>query len=173
MADVGKVVVELQQAGEGMGKASSLTAQVDARATQVQSRAAANGFRGVAEGMGKVRERLKRINEMQAGVVTSVKQTGEVVQGVTEDMSPADVVSTLSPAAQQLGSSSTATSAIVAEVDGAKTDIAAALRGGTPGPLIALADQLKQALTQVRSHLGGAKQRTEETIAAARQTGNF
>jgi hypothetical protein len=82
-------------------------------------------------------------------------------------------VSTLTPAVQQLDATTTSMTPIVTEVDAAKTDATAALKGGKPGPMLAMLDQIKQALAQVMSGLTDAKQRTEETIAQARQTGNF
>jgi hypothetical protein len=173
MPELGKIVTVLQQAAEGLGKAQSAAAQVDVRAQQVQSRAARSGFRTVAERTGHCRDHLKRIREMQAGVARTVQSTGNMIQRATEDMSPADVVSTLSPAAERIGSASTGTSAVLAELDGLKSEIAAALKGGQPRPLVALVDQLKQTLTQVVASLGAAKQRTDETIAEARLTGNL
>jgi hypothetical protein len=173
MPDVDKVVGALQQALEAAGQAQSAVAQLGGRAQQVQSRAGASGFRGVADRIGAARHRLKQIREMQAVMVTTAKGTAEMVHRVTADMSPADVVSTLSPASQQMGSASTTASGISAELDKLNAEIAAALRGGQPGPLIALANQVKRALTQVVGNLETAKRATDETIAAARQTGNF
>lgn len=173
MSRLDEAVAALQQAAEGLGRAQAAAVQVDARAQQVQSRAAGAGFRGVAGRMGHVRQRLNRVREMQAAVTTTVTTTVGVIQRVTEDMSPADVVSTLSPAAQQIAAATTSTTAILSDVDGLKSDIAAALQGGQPGRLIAMADQVRQALVQVVSTLGATKQRTDDVIDEARQMGNF
>ena len=63
---------------------------------------------------------------MQAAVATTVAPIGETVQRVsTDDANPADVVSTLTPAAQQIDTASTNTAAILPEADRLKTDIAA------------------------------------------------
>jgi len=173
MADVSKIVAALQQTLEGLGKAQTAAAQAAARAQQVQTQAARTGFRGIAAGMGTVIQRLKRIQEMQNGAATSTKASAEVVQGVTADTNPEEVVSTLMPAVQQFDATTTSMTPIVTEVDAAKTEATAALRGGKPGPMLAMLDQIKQALAQVISGLTDAKQRTDETIAQARQTGNF
>jgi hypothetical protein len=42
--------------------------------------------------MGTVIERLKRVQEMQHGAASSTKATAEVVQGVTADTNPEEVV---------------------------------------------------------------------------------
>lgn len=173
MSRVDKAVAELQQAAERLGSAQAAAVQVDARAQQVQSQAAGAGFGRVAERMGQVRQRVNRVREMQAAVTTTVTTTGELIQRVTEDMSPADVVSTLSPAAQQIGAATTSATAILTEVDCLKTDIAVTLEGGQPDRLIAMVDQVRQTLVRVVSSLGAGKQRTDEIIAEARQTGNF
>ena len=173
MPDVGKTIAALQQVVEAAGQAQSAARQLDGRAQQVQSRAGANGFRGVADRVGAARNRLKQIREMQGGVAATAKCTAEMVRRVTEDMSPADVVSTLAPAAQQLGSASTAASATTAELDKLAAEIAAALRGGQPGPLIGLVNQVKQAMVRVVAGLGTAKKTVDDTITAAQQTGNF
>jgi hypothetical protein len=173
MADVSKIVAALQQAMERLGAAQNATGQAAARAQQVQQQAARSGFRGIAAGMGTVIGRLKRIQEMQHGAATSTKATAETVQGVTADTNPDEVVSTLTPTAQQLDAAVTSMTAIVTEVDAAKTDATAALKGGKPGPMIAMLDQIKQAQAQATSALADAKQRTEETVAQARQTGSF
>jgi ABC-type transporter Mla subunit MlaD len=123
--------------------------------------------------MGAVRDRLTRIQQMLAEVAATVTSTAGEVQRVTDDMSPEDVVSTLDPAAKKIGATSTSASAILSELDGLKGEIAKTLKGGQPRPLMALADQMKNALVQVSGYLGAAKQRTDETIAEARQAGNF
>ena len=110
---------------------------------------------------------------MQAGVAATTKGAGEMVQRVTDGMNPDDVVSTLSPAAGQMGSASTAASATISELDKLATEITAALRGGKPGPLVALVNQIKQPMVRVVSGLATAKTATEETITAAREMGNF
>lgn len=158
---------------EAAEQAQSAAAQLDGRAQQVQSQTGARGFRGVAERIGSARTRLDRVREMQAGVVTAVKNAAEMVQRVTADMSPADVVSTLSPAAQQISSASGAASATTAELDTLKAEIGAALRGGKPGPLVALANQVKQAMVRVVDGLGAAKEAAEKTITAAQQCGQL
>jgi hypothetical protein len=173
MADTSKIVASLQQAMEGLGSAQQAAAQAGAGAQKVQSHAAQSGFRGVAEGVGQVVERLKRIQEMQAKEADTVKRTAEIVTQVTDDMSPAEIVSTLTPAAQQAGSVHTGTAGVLTEVDRAKTQVASVLRGGQPGPLIGLLDQIKQALLQVIGSIGEAKQVTDETIAEAQKTGNL
>jgi len=55
MPEVGEIVAALQQAVEGLGKARSAAAQVDAGAQRVQSRAAGTGFRRMADQLGQVR----------------------------------------------------------------------------------------------------------------------
>jgi pyrroline-5-carboxylate reductase len=82
------------------------------------------------------------------------------------------VLSTLTPAAQHLGAASTSTSAIVPEIDKLKTDLATVLKGGQPGPLIAMADQIRQALVRTGRSLEIARQRTDQTITEVRQIGN-
>jgi hypothetical protein len=173
MPDVGKIVVALQQTLEAVGTAQAAASQVEVRAQQIQSRAARTGFRGVAERVGAAMNGLSQIREMQAGVATVAKEAVEAVQRVTEEMTPADVVSTLSPAAQQIDSASAEAAAASAEVDKLRTEVAGALRGGRPGPLVALVDQIKGALTQAVGSLRVAKTAADATIAAARQTGNF
>jgi len=174
MPEVGEIVAALQQAAEGLDRAQSAAAQVDARARQVQSRVAATGFRRIAEQLGQVRQRVNRIREMQSALAATVTPiNGIVLRVTTDDTSPADVVSTLSPAAQQIGVASTSTSAILPEVDTLKNNIAAALKGGQPGPLIAIADQIKHALVQTVGSLDTARQRTDQAITEARQIGNF
>jgi len=173
MPDVSETVTALQQVAEAIGKVQSATAQFDARAQQVQNRVGGQGFRKMADRLGEARERLKPIREMQAGVAATTNRVTEMVQRVTDDMSPADVESTLSPAAQQVGSASAAATASTAQLNDLAAEIADILRGGNPGPLVGLVNQIKQATVQVASGLDKAKTTIEETITAARQTGNF
>lgn len=173
MPDVGKIVTALMQASDGLRDGKMATAQADKRALDIQVRATRSGFRGIAEGMGQVRAGLKRLLEMEASIGTALASAGEIVQRVTKDMSPGEVVSTLSPVIQRADATSSTVGAVNAEVDRLKANVAAVLRGGQPAPTIALLDQIKQAVQRVSAHLGDAKQRTEETISEARQTGNF
>jgi len=171
--DVGKIVAELQVVFAGLGKAQNAAAGAAAKADQVRSRAAQSGFRGVAAGMSRVVEQLKQVQGNLANTAGTVEATVGVVEQVNDDMSPADVVSTLSPAAQKVDAVATGTSAVIKELDGVKAGVAAALRGGQPGPLVAMIDQAKQILVQVGAATDRAKRQTEETINEARQTGNF
>jgi hypothetical protein len=174
MPEVGEIVAALQQAAKGLGKAQSAAARLAAGVQRVQSRAAGTGFRHMADQLGQVRQRVNRIRQMQSAVATTVAPIGEAVQRVSTDgLSPADVVSTLTLAAQQIGTASTSTAAVLHEVDRLKTDIAAALKGGQPGPLIALADEVRHALVHAAGSLDTAKQRTDQAVSEARQMGNF
>jgi hypothetical protein len=173
MPDVGRIVAALQQTMEAVAAAQAAALQVEARARQVQSRAAGSGFRGVAERVGAAMSRLNQIGELQAGVATTAREAAGTVQRVIDEMTPADVVSTLSPASQQMGSASAKAGAASVEVDRLKAEITAALRGGRPGPLVSLVDQIKRALTRAVGSLGVANTATDEIIEAALQTGNF
>jgi hypothetical protein len=173
MPDVGKIVAELELVLEGLGKAQNAAATASARALQVEARAAQLRFRRVAEGTSKVRERLKTIQTMQAGTATNVRATIEVVQQVKDDMNPGEVVSTLTPAADKIGAAGTSVATVIKEIDEAKAQVADVLRGGQPRPLVAMVEQIKQALVPVVPAAGRAKRQTEETIAEARQMGNF
>ena len=173
MPDVSKTITALQQVAEAVGKAQAATAQFDARAHQVQNRVGGQGFRKMADRLGSARERLKPIRDMQTGVAATTKSTVELVQRVTDDMSPAGVEATLSPAAKQVGSASTAASASTAQLDNLAAEIADILRGGKPGPLVGLVNQIKQATVQVSAGLDKAKATIEETIEAVREAGNF
>jgi hypothetical protein len=172
MADVSKIIAALAQAVDAVGAAQNAADQAGARAQQIQQKAARAGFRGIAAGMTTVIERIKRIQQMHAAVASSTKAAAETVQGVDANTSPDEVVSTLTPVMQQIDSATTDVGAISAEVDAAKTDATAALKGGKPGPMLAALDQIKQAHTQLVGTLADGKQRTEETITEARETGN-
>lgn len=173
MPEVSKIVAALQQAMEGLRSAQGAAAEAAARADQVQSRAAQSGFRRVAEGVSQARDRLKRVQEMQAAVTSTLKGAADIVHQVNDDMSPGEVVSTLAPAAQQIGAGSASAMEILTEVDRIKTQIAGTLRGGQPAPLIAVADRIKQGLLRAVASLADAKRHTDEVIVEAQRTGNF
>jgi transcription antitermination factor NusG len=173
MADVSKIVAALQQSMEGVSKAQNTTQLAGSRAQDLQNRAARTGFRKIAEGMGQVIQRLKRIYQMEAAMLTTLKAAGASVQGVESDTNPKEVVGTLGPVVKQIDGATTDTGAVIAEVDAAKVEVTEALEGGNPAPMLATLDQVKQALTQIANQFGDAKQRTEETMAEARRTGNF
>jgi len=169
MPEVGEIVGALQQAAEGLRKAQSAAAQLDASAQQVQSRAGGTGFRGVAELVGQVRQRVNRIRQAQAALVATVTPISDTVRRVTDGINPAEAVATLEPAAQQISTASTNTSAMLPEIDRLKTDIEAATKGGQPGPLIAI----KHALAHAAGSLDTAKRRTDQTISEALQLGTL
>ncbi len=110
---------------------------------------------------------------MLAGMVTAATETVGMVGQVDADSSPGEVVSRLTPVAERIGSTAAGIAGVVREVDGVKSQVAAVLKGGQPGPLVAMVDQVKQALVPLVAVVGGAKRVTEETISEARQTGNF
>jgi len=173
MPEVGKIIAALGQLLEKLGGAELIAARIDQRAQEVQSRAANNKFRGVADRTGQVRERLTEIRVGLAGVVATVTSAAETTRGVTGQMSPADVVSTLSPVADRISSASTAASGLLAESNRLKGQIETVLRGGRPGPLTAMVDEMKHAVVAAVGGLVVAEKWTNEAIEEARQTGNF
>jgi hypothetical protein len=167
------IVPEMQLVLDLLGKAQNAAAQATARAEQVRSQAAQSGFRGVAGGMSGVGNQLKRVQTMLANEARTVEATVGILQQVNDDMSPADVVSTLSPAAERIGSAGTRTGTVIHELDRVKAQVAGVLRGGQPGPLVAMVEQIKQNLVRAVGAIAEAKRKTEEAIGKARQTGNF
>lgn len=173
MPEVGKVVSELHRTLEGLGRARTAAAQAEAKAAEVQSRAAQAGLRGVAENVARVREQLVRAQTAMGSVAGTVEATVGIVQGVVAEMSPDEVVATLSPAVEKIGGVGAGIAAAVKELDGAKGQAAAALRGGQPGPLVTMVEQAGQLLTQAMAVAESAKRQADEAISETRQLGNF
>lgn len=173
MPEVDKIVSELHRALEGLGRARTAAAQADAKAAEVQGRAAQTGLRGVAENVARVREQLGRAQTLNATVGETLEAAVGIVQKVVGDMTPDEVVATLSPAAEKISGARTQIAAAVKELDGAKGQAAAALQGGQRGPLVTVVDQARQLLAQAMAVTEAAKQRADEAIGETRQIGNF
>jgi small-conductance mechanosensitive channel len=173
MPDVGPAVAALQDALGELGQSQSSAAVAHAGAGVIEADAASAGFLGIAAGIALCGEQLKRIQQLQTDVGSAAKRIVEVVQRVNADMSPDDVVSTLSPAVRQLDAAAASTTAILIEVNAATVQANASLKGGKPQQMAYLLNDLDQRLTRALAKFEAAKARTEETIAEARQLGNF
>jgi hypothetical protein len=173
MPDVEQVVTALQQALGELGKSQSTAAVAHAGAVAIEAETTGARLLGIAAGIKLLRERLERVRQMQTEVASVAKGTVATVQRVTADMSPADVISTLTPAVQQMDAASSGTTAILIEVNAATVRASASLKGGKPEKMLGLLNDVDQGLTHALAKLEAAKARTEETIAEARQMGNF
>jgi len=173
MPDVDQVVTALQQALAELGKSQSTAAVAHAGAAAIEAETTRVGFLGIAAGIKLLRERLGRVQQMQTEVASVAKSTVETMQRVTADMSPADVISTLTPAMHQMDAAAASTTAILIEVNAATVQANASLKGGKPEKMLGLLNEVDQGLTHALARLEAAKARTDETIAEARQMGNF
>jgi len=173
MPDVAPAVTALQQALGELGQSQSTAAIAHAGAGAIEVETTSVGFLGIAAGIKLLRERLERVRQMQTEVASVAKSTVETVQRVTADMNPDDVISTLTPAVQQMDAASASTTAILIEVNAATVQANASLKGGKPEKMLGLLGEVQQVLTQVLASLGDAKTRTQEAISEARQMGNF
>lgn len=173
MPDVGPAVTALQQALGELGQSQSTAAIAHAGAGAIETETTSVGFLGIAAGIKLLRERLERVRQMQTEVASVARSTVEIVQRVTADMSPDDVISTLTPAVQQMDVASAATTAILIEVNAATVQANASLKGGKPEKMLGLLGEVEQAVALAVARLWDAKAQAEEAIAEARQMGNF
>jgi hypothetical protein len=173
MPDVDQAVTALQQALVELGKSQSTTAVAHAGTAAIEAETTRVGFQGIGAGIKLLRDRLKRVQQMQTDVAASAESTVETVQRVTAEMSPYDVIATLTPAVAQMEAAAASATAILIEVNAATVQTNASLKGGKPEKLLGLLNDVDQALARALAQLEAAKTRTEETIAEARLMGNF
>jgi hypothetical protein len=105
--------------------------------------------------------------------VAQVKAAGEAAQRVTADMNPDDVIATLTPIVQEIDAAATSARAILSEVHAATIQTRDSLKGGKPEKMLSLLSDVEQAVALAVARLWEAKERAEEVIAQARETGNF
>jgi predicted regulator of Ras-like GTPase activity (Roadblock/LC7/MglB family) len=173
MADVSHVVTALQEALSGLTTADDAAAQARQRAQQIRARAAQSGFLGVAAGMSAVIQRLMRIHEIHGGAAVPTSGLVESAQRVPVGSDPEAVASALASVMRETVTATSTMNMLAAEVESAKSDVEATLRGGKPGRLLAALDEIARAHRSVISALRNAHRRAEETVAAVRQTGHF
>jgi hypothetical protein len=173
MPDVDKVVAALQQALGDLGRAQSAAAVAHVGAGAIEAETTIVGFLGIAAGVRLLGERLGRILQMQTQVASGANGAVEVVQRVTADMTPGDVVSTLTPAVQQMDEASDLARAILTEIHAAAIQTNKSLKGGKPEKMLSVLGEVEQAVTLAVARLWDAKARAEKVIAEARQMGNF
>jgi hypothetical protein len=173
MPDVGPAVTALQDALGELGRSQSSAAVAHAGTGVIEADAASAGFLGIAAGIALCGEQIKQIQQLQVEVGSAAKRLVEVVQRVTAEMSPDDVISTLTPAVAGMGAVAATTTTILIKVNAATVQANAVLKGGKPEQMVHLLNDVDQRLTRALAKFGAAKTRTKETIAEARQLGNF
>jgi hypothetical protein len=167
MAETGEVLAALARALAALEEARKATEQAGARVQQVQEQVTRTGFRAIAAGLVPVNERLKRAEVIQSALATNTKVMLGTVHTVSAAANPERVVSTLTTVLEQLRQVSGGAATVVREVDAAKADTASALRGGRPGPMLAVLNEINLHHAHVVSWLADARRRTEETIDEA------
>ncbi len=173
MPDVDKLVAAIHQALVDLELVRSTASAAGAGAGRVEARAAQVGFRGIASGVWLIGERLERIQERQTQVVAQVQAVREAAHRVTADMNPDDVIATLTPVVQRIDEAAASARAILSEVHAATIQTRDSLKGGKPAKMLSLLSDVEQAVASAVARLWEAKERAEEVIAQARETGNF
>jgi hypothetical protein len=173
MPDVDKVVIALQQALGELGKARSSASVARKGAGSIEAETTQVGFLGIAAGIRLLGERLDRVLQAQIEVAAGAKGTAAVAQRVTADMNPENVISTLTPAVEQIDAASVSARAILTEVHAAAIQTNESLKGGKPEKMLGLLGEVEQAVALAVARLWDAKAQAEEAIAEARQMGNF
>jgi prophage DNA circulation protein len=174
MPEVKEITTALQQAGSALGKAQTAASQMQDGIRRVQTQVGSRGYRAMAANVGQLQSPVKQIHDMLSGVATTLRELGSAVQSAaTADGSPAAVIASLTPVAKRLREASSSATAIQPQVTNLKTSIAGALKGGNPGPLTAMANQVGTEVGHVASRFSAAAESADKLIADARQLGNF
>jgi hypothetical protein len=171
MADVGKIAETLRQGSTGVDGALGAVERAGKHAEKVAAEANSAGFRRIAAGIGEVGAALKRTHQELAAQGRTIAEAAQRVAAVPDDASPEHVESSLGPIGKTAGDVPPQMQAISAQVDRLQATVAQVLRGGTPGPLLGLLEEIKKPLTGVVSAADTARKQVDETIGRARATG--
>jgi len=140
-------------------------------AERVQVRSRGTGFRGIAEGMAQAVLLLRSIRVQVAALGGLVEKAAGPIQQTGDAANPDQVKAKLAAAANEVRAARTGMDTVLTELAQTRSHIATVLRGGKPGPLIAVVDGAKQAVAQAAGHLDSAQQKIDEAANEADQIG--
>jgi len=171
MSHVDRIIGELRAMAVGVGRAQANAAAADSRAQDVAAQAARSGFTGVAAGMSRVREAIGWIRARLATLEGAITEAATVTTAAPREMSPEQALAVLSLAREKVRAAHQVTAAAITQVNETCHLVAAVLRGGQPGPMLATLTGVKEMLVLVARHGGVASQYLGTAIGQARQVG--
>ena len=154
-----------------LGQAQQAAAAADHTAEQIARRAAAAGFAGIAHALTAVRTTIQQTHRQITDLTGQVSHATRPVAAAPKEISPAQTIALLTPAAETITKMQDGIRAAIEHVGKARQQAATALQGGQPGPLLGQLDQIRQVLAQTGQRATTARQHLTATIAQAQQIG--
>lgn len=139
----------------------------------VAQQTAGYGFPAIAQRLQACQQVAAEARQSIAGLGSTLGEMEAGVRQVPQEASPQLVISALTPVAQRSGELSQSVQGIAEHHLGrVKQQIAAALQGGQPGPLLAATEQAQQALGRAAQEIGAAGEQVRAKVAQAQHAGN-
>jgi len=165
------VATDLQTITTGLGRAQTITTGLDKEAERITAQAAGAGFTAIAAAMSQIRTAIGELHARLHAATDAVRDTAASVDHARNEASPHEVITALSPAVDRTDTAHREITAALGKADDTQRLVSQALRGGNPGPMLSLLNELKQTLAGERQHLEQARHHLTEAIAQARQLG--
>jgi hypothetical protein len=165
------IEVELAAVAAGTAQARELLAEAVAATGRIAGHTAASGFTGIAQNMNRIRAAIGESHRQVAGVAAAVDTVRALAAQVPEQSSSRDAIATLGPVRARSDDVSAAVAAAIATVGAVRTQVAAALRGGEPGPMLRRLDTVGHVLAAVHERCGLIERHVAAAVGAAGQVG--
>jgi hypothetical protein len=172
VSDIETISGELAAMRAAVRQAQANASAADARAEQIAHRSAASGFTGIAAGMNRVRQAIGEIRRSLGGASASLDDGAQSLASAPRQMSPEETITALTPVHNLLEAVGSRAEATATQVDAAKQIVLTVLRGGQPGPMLAVLDSIKEVVGQLNQRGIAARQHVESAISRARQIGD-
>lgn len=166
-----KIRLDLQAAATHYENAHKAAATGIEKASEIARRAAPD-YPTIALRMRKIADMLQHLNGALKTTINHVSATTDLATTGPAGENPEAVINRLSPAIEQMETTRTRTQGIAQQLAKIETEIRGTLQGGQPGPMLAITQRIRSAIVPASQNVTSAKQKAEESIQKARQTGN-
>ena len=167
-----EILAGLSPAKADLAEASGRIAAAVAHARAVRENVLDHGWDGVATGMDGVIVHFQNAHTAADAAVGTVELAETPVTEITDKMSPEEVEERLRTAAEKAEETSGSVEATYDALDEAKDDVERVLRGGDPGPLLSMIDDVRVTLNAARGGLDTAKAKTATELVEVAKAGN-
>jgi len=172
MSNLEDIAADIRALRTGVDRARTDTAAANHHAEEIIKRAMAAGFGGIAQNLSRVRD---AIGEIQAGLAradATINDVDRSVTGAPREPSPEQTITVLNPALHGVTTIRDTIAATISKITDVQRLVASVLDGGTPGPLLARLNDIRQTLIMVSQRCDAGKEHIGAAITQARQTGH-
>ena len=163
---------EIARIIEAINRARTEAGGAAEHAGQIASRAAGSGFVAIAGQLDGIRKQISATDAMLASASDSATQAGATVRAVGDRTTPEQVRERLTEATGHLDTMRASLVTAIERLHAIHGQVAAALHGGQPGPLLQRLDMIRQLAQIAGQHSTATRARIQAELSQVGQLGS-